>query len=88
MQDQCVKSIVSLLTANTGIKNSESFMITQKWNTSQELVAYSCNPSYSGGRDQEDWFEASPCKWFTRSYLKKKIMKKGGRSGSSGRVPT
>jgi hypothetical protein len=23
-------------------------------------VAHSCNPSYSGGRDQEDLFEASP----------------------------
>jgi hypothetical protein len=37
-----------------------------------------CNPSYSGGRDQEDWqFEASPGKQFARPYLKNTQHKKG-----------
>jgi hypothetical protein len=28
---------------------------TQEWIQSQAPVAHSCNPSYSGGRDQEDY---------------------------------
>jgi hypothetical protein len=31
------------------------------------VVAYTCNPIYSGG----SWFEASPGKQFTRPYLEK-----------------
>jgi uncharacterized protein YodC (DUF2158 family) len=30
------------------------FLVTIKQNKSQVLVAQACNPSYSGGRDQED----------------------------------
>jgi hypothetical protein len=40
-------------------------------------VAHAYNPSYSGGSDQEDWFEASRGKRFTRPYLKKTHHKKG-----------
>jgi hypothetical protein len=40
------------------------------------LVAHSCNPSYSGGRDQED-------RGSRRPYLKNTIHKKGWWSGSS-----
>jgi hypothetical protein len=45
---------------------------------SQVLVAHACNPSYSGGRDQEDrgskpaWANSS-----TRPYLEKALHKKG-----------
>jgi hypothetical protein len=36
------------------------------------LVAQACNPSYSGGRDQEDHrFKVNPGKQFMRPYLKK-----------------
>jgi hypothetical protein len=44
----------------------------------QALVAHACNPSYSGGRDQEDhvskpaWANSS-----ARSYLEKTLYKKG-----------
>jgi hypothetical protein len=41
--------------------------------SSQELVADFCNPSYSGGRDQEDL--GSKPAWAT--YLKKHITKMG-----------
>jgi hypothetical protein len=41
------------------------------------LVAHTCNPSFSGGRDQEDRFKVSPGKYFTRPYLKKTHYKKG-----------
>jgi hypothetical protein len=50
--------------------------------SSQELVAHFCNPSYSGGSDQEDcglkpaWANSS-----TRSYLEKKPSKKGPVEG-------
>jgi hypothetical protein len=30
------------------------YMIYKKETTSQVLVAHTCNPSYSGGRDQKD----------------------------------
>jgi hypothetical protein len=40
------------------------------------LVAHACNPNYSGGRDQEDQFKASPGKWFARTYLKKNSSQK------------
>jgi hypothetical protein len=36
---------------------------------SQALVAHTCDPSYSGGKDQEDQFEASLGKQFVRPYL-------------------
>jgi hypothetical protein len=43
----------------------------------QALVAHACNPSYSGGRDQEE-HSLKPGKYLVRPYLKKKkITKKG-----------
>jgi hypothetical protein len=51
------------------------------------LVAHTCDPSYSGGRDQEDRGriegglredqDASPGKQFSRPYLEKTHHKKG-----------
>jgi hypothetical protein len=36
----------------------------------QAPVAHACNPSYSRGRDLEDWGSKSvPAKWFPRLYL-------------------
>jgi hypothetical protein len=36
------------------------------------LLAHACNPSYSGGRDQEDHgSKPAPGKWFVRAYLEK-----------------
>jgi hypothetical protein len=32
----------------------KSMVAFKKFQASQVLVAYACNPSYSGGRDQED----------------------------------
>jgi hypothetical protein len=47
---------------------------------SQVLVAHTCNPNYSGGRDQEDQEEASPGKQFERPYLEKApSQKRAGR---------
>jgi hypothetical protein len=56
---------------------------------SRAPVAHSCNPSYSGSRDQEDpRFKASPRQIIQRPYLKKPITKKGvWQGGSSCRVP-
>jgi hypothetical protein len=48
------------------------------------LVAHTCNPGYSGGRDQEDR-SSNPVPGNT--ILKKTQHKKGWQSGSSGRVP-
>jgi hypothetical protein len=40
-------------------------------------VAHTCNPSYSGGRDQEDFSsKAALTKYFTRPYLKTTQHKK------------
>jgi hypothetical protein len=40
------------------------------------LVAYTCNPSYSGGRDQEDCgSKLARAKKFMRHYLKKPFTK-------------
>jgi hypothetical protein len=41
-------------------------------------VTHTCNPSYSGGRDQEDGVRNQ----FARPYLKKPITKKGWWGGS------
>jgi hypothetical protein len=47
-------------------------------NLSQVLVAHTCNPSYSGGRDQEDCGSKPTLgKWFSRPHLKKSHHKKG-----------
>jgi hypothetical protein len=47
-----------------------------KYIFSQALLAHTCKPSYSGGRDQEDQCsEPSPGKEFIRPYLKKKTQK-------------
>jgi hypothetical protein len=40
--------------------HSTIFFSSEK--VSQAPVAHTCNPTYSGGRDQEDLFEASPDK--------------------------
>jgi hypothetical protein len=41
-------------------------------------VAHTCNPSYSGGRDQEDQgLRPAQANSSTRSYLKKHFTKKG-----------
>jgi hypothetical protein len=53
-------------------------------------VAHACNPSYSGGRDQEDC-GSKPGKTNNLQdpiSKKKSITKKGWWSGSSGRAPT
>jgi hypothetical protein len=51
----------------------------KKMKDSQALVAYTCNPSYSGGRDQED--HGSKPAWANCSrdpISKKHFTKKGG----------
>jgi hypothetical protein len=45
---------------------------------SQALMAYACNPSYSGGRDQKDRGSKTACvKYLMRPYLEKTHHKKG-----------
>jgi hypothetical protein len=40
-------------------------------------VAHACNPSYSGGRHQEDrGLKPTTGKWFVRPYLKKTSQKR------------
>jgi hypothetical protein len=54
--------------------------IQLKKNPSHQLapVAHTCNPSYSGGRDQEDHsLKLIPGKQFMRPYLEKNPSKKG-----------
>jgi hypothetical protein len=42
------------------------------------LVAHTCNPSYSGGSDQEDWgLKPAPDKQFSKLNLEKTHHKKG-----------
>jgi hypothetical protein len=46
-------------------------------------VTHTCNPSNSGGRNQEDHgLKPSPGKQFVRPYLKNTCYKKGWWSGS------
>jgi hypothetical protein len=46
-------------------------------------MVYTCNPSYSGGKDQEDrGSKPALGKQFVRPYLKKPFTKKGWWSGS------
>jgi hypothetical protein len=58
---------------------------------SRALVAHAYNPSYSGGRDQED-LGSKPisCKLFTRPYLEKKPSQKraGGVASLSSNTST
>jgi hypothetical protein len=49
----------------------------QKQSWGWALVAHACNPSYSGGRDQEDHDSKSALANSLKSYLKKPITKKG-----------
>jgi hypothetical protein len=45
---------------------------------SQAQEAHACNPSYSGGRDQEDHhLKPAPGKWFVRHYLENTQHKTG-----------
>jgi hypothetical protein len=46
--------------------------------TSWALVAHTCHPSYSGGRDQEDRVSRQAPGKFSRPYLEKTPIKKGG----------
>jgi hypothetical protein len=48
-------------------------------------VAHACNPSYSGGRDQEDHhWKPAPGTQIGDPILKKPITKRGWQKGSSG----
>jgi hypothetical protein len=50
----------------------------KKNKTSWTPLAHTYNPSYSGGRDQEDHgSKSAPGKQFSRSYLKENHHKKG-----------
>jgi hypothetical protein len=53
-------------------------------------VAHTCNPSYSGGRDQEDHGSKSALSnWFGKAYLgkKKKSQKRAGRMSQAVKPP-
>jgi hypothetical protein len=63
--------------------NTITFIIKYKNYPSWALVAHSCNPSYSGGRDQEDHSSKPALENSLQSpILKKPIIKKGWWSGS------
>jgi hypothetical protein len=49
--------------------------LIQRAEVSQALVAHACNPSYSGGRDQEDRSPKPAWANFLRPYLKKPYHK-------------
>jgi hypothetical protein len=38
-----------------GLRKVLSFILQSELKNGQALVAHTCNPSYSGGRDQEDY---------------------------------
>jgi hypothetical protein len=60
----------------------------KEYNLHQTPVAHTCNPSYSGGREEED-HDLKPV-WANSSQgpiLKIPNTKLGWKSGSSGRVP-
>jgi hypothetical protein len=71
-----------------GGENSEALKRKSIW----ALVAHTCNPSYSGGRDQED-HSSKPvqAKRFVRLYLKNNQHKKelvgGSRCRPSVQIP-
>jgi hypothetical protein len=58
------------------IKQSVKYQLKGK--RSWVLVAHTCDPSYSGGRDQEDCgLKPTRAKEFTRPYLEKIHRRKG-----------
>jgi hypothetical protein len=62
-------------------------MLIRRRRSSWVLEAHTCNPSCSGGRDQEDrGLKPVLGKQFLRTHLEKPIIKKGWWSGSSDRV--
>jgi hypothetical protein len=59
-------------------KNTQFYLIVKEVTICPARVAHTCNPSYSGGRDQDDrglkpaWANSS-----ARPYLEKNLHKKG-----------
>jgi hypothetical protein len=61
---------------------------TKKLNLSQALVAHACNPSYSGGKDQEDCgLKPAQANSSQDAVLKNTQPEKDWRSPSIGRAP-
>jgi hypothetical protein len=73
----CIPGFSAVLHHFLHFQCSSLFVLFKIQSFSRVLVAYAYNPSYSGGRDQEDcgskpaWANSS-----ARPYLKKKIPKK------------
>jgi hypothetical protein len=54
------------------------FLIFKKESINQTPVAHTCNPSYSGGRDQEDGgSKLTRANKLTKLYLKNGLTQKG-----------
>jgi hypothetical protein len=61
---------------------------TNKIKNSQVLMAHSCNPGYSGSRDEEDQFlKPTPGKVLHRPYLEKTHHKKRADGVAQGAGP-
>jgi hypothetical protein len=61
--------------------------IIQKLTKGQAPVAHhACNPSYSGGRDQDDWVQSQPRQIVLKTISKIPNIKQGLQSGSSGKA--
>jgi hypothetical protein len=56
----------------------DSIYVTINKGRMSVMVAHTCNPSFSGDRDQEDCgLKPAPGKEFTRRYFKTNLHKKG-----------
>jgi hypothetical protein len=66
-----------VLTPDCQLGEAEGHMDIKGTRSNWALVAHACNPSYSGGRDQEDHSSKPPKQTVFETLLKKPITKKG-----------
>jgi hypothetical protein len=84
VRDRPAHLVSYFLLSTVGIREAESLPLLKtnkqakkKKNFSRAPAAHACNPSYSGGRDQEDCgLKPALGKQFERPYLKKKHLYK------------
>jgi hypothetical protein len=78
----CSVEVVDDSTQNSSHQENIGGAYLSKKNKSQALVAHSCNPSYSGGRNQEDCGSKTvQANSFVRPYLKKNLYTHQKRAG-------
>jgi hypothetical protein len=72
-----------LQTLMVELRSEEQAVVQLRWYEAQVPVAHLCNPSYSGGRDQEDWgSKPTQANSLWDPILKNSSQKRGWRSSS------